>query len=121
MSLTAATACPTSRTSIYWVRAGSRVSSRILNPSRSHRTGSNSGLCLAAIESVHEAERMQRDIDHFLFGLDEGGIAEAELSTETLVGNSHDRRGALAAYLGDGEKRRRHHVDGGDTLPLEIA
>src|SRR5262249_28445742 len=104
MSFTAASACGSARTSIYSVRHGSNVSSRILNPSPSHKTGSNSGLCFASIESVHEAERLERDVDHLLFRLDENLIAEAELAAQALVGDGHDCAGALAAHLRDREK-----------------
>src|SRR5689334_16408149 len=98
MSFTAASACGSARTSIYSVRHGSSVSSRILNPSPCHRTGSKSGLCLIFIESIHEAKRLEGDIDHFFFGFNERLIAEAEFTAETFVGDRHDRRGAFAAH-----------------------
>src|ERR1051326_2629055 len=68
-----------------------------------------------------KAEEKMVDIDHLLFRLDEGRVAEAEFAAQALVRDRHDRRGALAAHLRDREKRGSHHVDRGDPLAFEVA
>src|SRR5690242_1942829 len=106
---------------MYSRRQGSSVSSRILNPFPSHRTGSKRGLCCGFIGSIHETKRLKRDVDHLFLRLEKGGFAKSELTAETFVGDGHDRSRALAADLRDREESGRHHVDRGDSLALEIA
>ena len=56
-------------------------------------------------------QRLARYFDGFLLRREKGRIAKAEFTMKTFIGHREHRAGFLAAHLGDGQKRRRDHID----------
>src|SRR3954453_1237913 len=102
----------------------------MVKPSPSHRTGSNKGLRMAAINKVFAGLRgvlrskvsqcRACDVYSVLLCSEKKRIAKTRFSLEAFIGNRQDSTSFSLPYLANGQKCRRDHIYAGNVLLIEL-
>src|SRR5262245_29739686 len=75
---------------------------------------------LSATKRSRVAQGFLRDRNHAFFGGEKRRVTKTKLTMETLIRNRQNGTSLLFAQLCDGKKSRRHHIDAGDLLFVQL-